>query len=323
MDFFYAFAYFGFCYLWEKHYIEIQDHLTSISHKGGRNYGETIFMYLKQHLRYSRLALLLTLLLGVGNLNPAHAGVQQENQMPPLTGDRSVITVSYPVGNTIWTIPGPVEIRWLTQNIPENKNLKFYLIKDDVVTQELGVFRNTGFAEGIKLHKALQPGSNYRVMAIELFPADKNYVAKMATPFFTLIKAPRKNDSEVKTVTDKDQVRNMFDGRKVTYVQELIVHSDAISISLWDHGRQDNDVVSIYLNGEAVVSKYALTYRKEHFDLKLDPSKPNDLFLYAHNLGEFPPNTVAIEIVDGSESENIVLNSDLKSCEAVLIKVDD
>ncbi|NND79459.1 MAG: hypothetical protein HKN53_06145 [Maribacter sp.] len=53
----------------------------------------------------------------------------------------------------------------------------------------------------------------------------------------------------------------------------------------------------------------------------MDPSKKNDLFLYAHNLGEYAPNTVAIEISDGKTSENIVLNSDLKSCEAVLISV--
>ncbi len=280
-------------------------------------------MDVKEYIRFSIGALLLTLIMTAGYATPVNSRILQDSRVFSAAADRSAITISYPDGNTVWSIPGPVEIRWATQNIPETKNLKFYLIKDDVVAQELGVFPNTGSATGIKLHNALQAGSNYRVMAIELFPADKNYVAKFATPFFSLTKPPRKKDSEVAPITETGRVRNMFDGRKITYVQELIVHSEAISISLWDHGRQDGDVVSIYLNGEAVVSKYALTYRKEHFDLKLDPGRPNDLFLYAHNLGKFPPNTVAIEIVDGSDSENIVLNSDLKSCEAVLIKVDD
>ena len=112
-----------------------------------------------------------------------------------------------------------------------------------------------------------------------------------------------------------------FDGRKITYVKELVFKNEKIKISVWDHGRQDGDIVSIYLNGFTVISKHLLTYSKKPIEITLDPSKKNDLFLYAHNLGEFAPNTVAIEISDGKTSENIVLNSDLKSCEAVLISV--
>ena len=112
-----------------------------------------------------------------------------------------------------------------------------------------------------------------------------------------------------------------FDGRKITYVKELAFKNEKIKISVWDHGRQDGDIVSIYLNGFTVISKHLLTYSKKLIEITLDPSKKNDLFLYAHNLGEYAPNTVAIEISDGKTSENIVLNSDLKSCEAVLISV--
>lgn len=280
-----------------------------------------MFKIIQQHFRY--VIHILALFFVIVYSSSAHANEMADLPIPTQARDRSSIAISYPDGNTVWAIPGPVEIRWKTENIPENNNIKFYLIKDDVVTQELGVYKNTGLAEGIKLHKALQAGSNYRVMAIELFPADKNYVAKFATPFFTLTKVPRERNKAVKKVAEKNGVRNMFEGRKVTYVQELIVSSEDISINLWDHGRQDGDIVSIYLNGEAVVSKYSLTYIKEHFDLRLDASKPNDLFLYAHNLGKYPPNTVSVEILDGSVAENIVLNSDLKSCEAVLIKVKD
>lgn len=115
--------------------------------------------------------------------------------------------------------------------------------------------------------------------------------------------------------------RMEFDGRNITYVKELAFENEKIKVSVWDHGRQDGDIVSIYLNGFTVISKHRLTYRKKPIEITLDPNKKNDLFLYAHNLGEFAPNTVAIEISDGKTSENIVLNSDLKSCEAVMISV--
>lgn len=234
---------------------------------------------------------------------------------------RTSIKITSPNSKTIWTIPNSVELAWDTKNIPTNKTIQFYLSKDDMVVQELGIFKNSKFIEGVKLNKTLAAGNNYRVIGIELFPEDKYSIAKFATPFFTINKAPREKDLITKVETDKPIVREMFDGRKINYVNELVVGSNEIQINLWDHGRVDGDIVSIYLNGEAVVSKYHLTYSKKAFDLKLNTNKPNDLFLYAHNLGKSPPNTVSIEITDGKISENIILNSDLKSCEAVLIKV--
>ncbi|MGB5820515.1 MAG: hypothetical protein WBG90_13605 [Saonia sp.] len=232
----------------------------------------------------------------------------------------SSLEITYPNSQTVWTIPDPAEIAWSTKNMPKDKTIKFYLIKDDMVVQELGKFQNNHFVAGVYLNKTLQAGTNYRVMGIELFPEDNNHTAKFATAFFTINKASVKTTS-VPKVKEEVAIRNTFDGRKINYVQELTVTSADIRIHLWDHGRKDDDIVSIYLNGEAVVSKYYLTYLKKTFDLKLDATQPNDLFLYAHNLGKFPPNTVSIEITDGTTSENIVLNSDLKSCEAVLINV--
>ena len=122
-------------------------------------------------------------------------------------------------------------------------------------------------------------------------------------------------------VAEPQPLRKMFAGRTISYVKELEVDSDRIQIVLWDHGRMDGDIVSIYLNGLEVIKKHHLTYKEVIFDVELDASQKNDLFLYAHNLGKFPPNTVSIKIKDQSSTEEIVLNSDLKSCESVLINV--
>ncbi len=231
------------------------------------------------------------------------------------------IEITVPNSTTVWNVPQPAELIWNTKNIPDHKTIQFYLVKDDVVIQELGVFENNHFAKNIALNKSLETGNNYRVMGIELFPDDPKTIAKYATPFFT-INAMKRPERMVKNETPKKTtVRNTFDGRSISYVSQLEVNSETISINIWDHGRKDGDIVSIYLNGEAIVYKYFLTYHKKGFELKLDSSKANDLFLYAHNLGKYPPNTVSIEITDGTVSENIVLNSDLKSCEAVLINV--
>lgn len=249
---------------------------------------------------------------------------------------KSSIGITSPNSSTIWTIPDSAELEWNTMNISESKSIRFFLAKDDMVVQELGTFKNTGKANGITLAKSVHSGDNYQVVGIELFPEDKFHIAKFATPYFSIqnkISDARKEKSKLLQTTKtsptksipikkvKEQKRMEFDGRNITYVKELSFNNEHITIKIWDHGRQDGDVVSIYLNGYTVISKHLLTYSKKRIEITLDPNKKNDLFLYAHNLGEYAPNTVSIEISDGKTAENIILNSDLKSCEAVMISV--
>jgi hypothetical protein len=295
---------------------------------------------------------------------------------------RSSLEITYPTNGTVWFAPGPVELEWTSSNMDESKKIKFFLTRDDVVVQELGVFKNNNFVKDVRLRRGLPSGNMYKIMGIELFPVNKYHIAKYATPYFTIKKADRipkeiivetpaeivetpadvaEIPIKVKEVTvepvqepakvvekpaapiqkpietiavveeEKKEIvvaeevkipnRSVFEGRKISYQKELVVDSETITISLYDHGRADGDIVSIYLNGEQIVASHILTYKKKSFEVKLNLDKTNDLFLYAHNLGNFPPNTVSIEIKDGSSAENITLNSDLSSCEAILISV--
>lgn len=238
---------------------------------------------------------------------------------------KSTIEISDPGQGSVWTVSETAKIQWETENIDTSKSIRFFLAKDDMVVQELGSFKNNSLAEGIALAKNVGSGDRYQVVGIELFPDNNFQVAKYATSYFTIrnpIADARKEASLAKRGSPAEEVsKNEFEGRKISYVKELSFTNENISVSLWDHGRQDGDIVSIYLNGATIVSKHYLTYRRKKVSFKLDPSKTNELFLYAHNLGKSPPNTVSIELTDGSTSEKIILNSDLKSCEAVQIKV--
>lgn len=289
---------------------------------------------------------------------------------------KSEITINQPTQGTIWSIPDLVKLEWSVKNIDSEKSTRFFLIRDEMVVQELGSFKNSGIAEGIVLAKNIGSGNRYQVVSIELFPEDKFQIAKFISPLFTIVnkasderkrkrelaqqtstptkeKKPRKRNKREKKTTQisttiaastkslptaikkkkkdiaktvqetpqPEQTLEEFEGRKILYTKDLVFNSTDISVKIWDHGRQDGDIVSIYLNGSSVVTKHYLTYYKREFKIKLNPNKSNDLFLYAHNLGTSPPNTVSVEISDGTKSENIILNSDLKSCEAVMISV--
>ena len=269
--------------------------------------------------------------------------------------DVATIEIISPNENTVWNIPDKITLQWNTIKIDTSKSIHFFLVRNEMVVQELGSFKNDGFEDGIELAKNIGSGNRYQVVAIELFPDDKFNIAKKVTPFFSITNAasderkkkqqlananvvtpkkksknkPKKQNAPAKTAVaqsknnteNKTEIRDSFDGRKISYTKEFEFDSENIIIKIWDHGRQDGDIVSIYLNGVQVIKKYYLTYWKKEFKIKLDPTKSNDLFLYAHNLGDSPPNTVSVEISDGKKSENIVLNSDLQSCEAVLISV--
>ncbi|TDS19066.1 hypothetical protein DFQ03_0781 [Maribacter caenipelagi] len=281
--------------------------------------------------------------------------------------DIATINIVSPNENTAWNIPDKITLKWNTVKIDTSKSIRFFLVRNEMVVQELGSFKNDGFEDGIELAKNIGSGNRYQVVAIELFPDDKFNIAKKVTPFFSITNAAsdeRKKKQQlanVNTVTSKKkskskkktkakeqiapketavvqtknkpnikveskpenntEIRDSFDGRKISYTKEFEFSSEDIVVKIWDHGRQDGDIVSIYLNGVQVIKKYYLTYWKKEFKIKLDSKKSNDLFLYAHNLGDSPPNTVSLEISDGKKSENIVLNSDLQSCEAVLISV--
>lgn len=273
---------------------------------------------------------------------------------------KSRIQITNPDQSTVWNIPQEISLEWTTQNIGLEKSIRFFLVRNEMVVQELGSFKNTGRADGISLAKNIGSGDQYQVVGIELFPDDKYNIAKFVTSFFSISnkasderkkkheqaqetkrelsrkeKRDRKRKQQEKkekiqaisanTVNEtpklEDAVRAEFEGRKISYTEELSFDNEDITIKIWDHGRQDGDIVSIYLNGSPVVSKHYLTYYKREFKVTLNKGKSNDLFLYAHNLGDAPPNTVSVEITDGSKSENLILNSDLQSCEAVMISV--
>ena len=99
--------------------------------------------------------------------------------------------------------------------------------------------------------------------------------------------------------------RTLIDSKKSYTVSE-----NKIQLGLYDHRRIDNDIVTIYLNGEIAVEHVQLKSKKQFFDLTLQPGE-NIITLHAENLGEVAPNTAAILIKTETEEFMAVLESDL------------
>lgn len=83
---------------------------------------------------------------------------------------------------------------------------------------------------------------------------------------------------------------------------------------------EDGDIISLNLNGEWILKDLKVTKTKEKVNIKLSKKK-NILVLHAENLGDQPPNTAAISLYDGSKTQQIILNSDKGTSQAIKISL--
>ena len=110
-------------------------------------------------------------------------------------------------------------------------------------------------------------------------------------------------------------------GRRVKTQDEVVLTNTRATIYLWDHGAVDLDTVSINLNGEWIVERYALQKDARQLEVKLQPGD-NYLMLFAHNLGTTPPNTASLRVDDGNSRKTLQLRSSLRNCGMLRIRVE-
>lgn len=106
--------------------------------------------------------------------------------------------------------------------------------------------------------------------------------------------------------------------RKAITKEQLHINKDSIDIAVWDDNRVDGDIISLVYNGKVILSRHTLSKIPKTFRVKLQPGR-NIITLIAHNLGEVPPNTAALEIERNEGKKRIVLSSDMDKSESIII----
>ncbi len=120
-------------------------------------------------------------------------------------------------------------------------------------------------------------------------------------------------------VTTPPVYMQTLNDRKVKKGSVVKVHNEKVKITVYDNNKIDGDSISLYYGDSCIVSNLKLTQKKKTFTITIDKTHPRQLILYAVNLGSQPPNTAAIIIGDGRESINVMLSSDLKASDAVML----
>ena len=98
--------------------------------------------------------------------------------------------------------------------------------------------------------------------------------------------------------------------RKNELAQVITVTTNEIKIRLYDNGEVDDDTISVYLDGQLILSNKRLSASPITYTLKVDEDNPeHTLVMVAENLGRIPPNTSLMIVQDGDKRYQVGITS--------------
>jgi hypothetical protein len=134
----------------------------------------------------------------------------------------------------------------------------------------------------------------------------------VATPVIPEIKKPEV-DITVKAAS--------IAGRKSEFSQVVNFKSDSLQISLYDNGEIDGDTVSVFMNGEVLLSQQGLKSSAIRKTIYLTGKDDEfTLVMFAESLGKYPPNTGLLVIRDGNDIYNLRFSSDFQKNAGIVFK---
>lgn len=129
-----------------------------------------------------------------------------------------------------------------------------------------------------------------------------------------------KNNALKNTVTTTTAAITPFDQRGKREMKTIEVTTDTLVLSFYDNGVIDGDSISVYANGENIVSNIRLAATATRKKIAVPASGQTEIMLVAENLGTIPPNTGLLMITDGDQSYQLHFTADLKTNASVIIK---
>jgi len=109
--------------------------------------------------------------------------------------------------------------------------------------------------------------------------------------------------------------------RKNETMQDIYFKNDSLILSLYDNGIVDGDTVSVFMNGENIISKQKLKESAIKKTIYVSPNSDTlQLVLFAENLGTIPPNTGLLTIRDGDDVYQVRFSADLQKNASIVLR---
>jgi len=109
--------------------------------------------------------------------------------------------------------------------------------------------------------------------------------------------------------------------RKNETMQDIYFKSDSLVLSLYDNGIVDGDTVSVFLNGENIISRQKLKESAVKKTIYISANSDSvQLVLFAENLGTIPPNTGLLTVRDGDDVYQVHFSADLQTNASIVLR---
>lgn len=113
-----------------------------------------------------------------------------------------------------------------------------------------------------------------------------------------------------------------YEQRKSKQLETIVIQSDSLVLSFYDNGVVDGDMISVYVNGQNMISNARLTEAaiKKTIHFTSTNSDSIQLTLTAENLGSLPPNTGLVIIQDGENKYQVHFSADLQTNATIVFR---
>ncbi|HMK27245.1 MAG TPA: hypothetical protein VK483_14535 [Chitinophagaceae bacterium] len=218
--------------------------------------------------------------------------------------------VNNPDTKTVAVVNNPApEKKESRPDIPVGQ-VKSQPIAKTVVSQEKPVVKTQ--SAPTKQPDAIVKKTDTKSVAINNPVPEKKEPETVAKPIIPEVKKPAAD------VTAKAAV---IEGRKSEFTQVVNFKADSLELSLYDNGEIDGDTVSVFMNGEVLMSRQGLKASAIKKTIYITPDNEDfTLVLFADNLGKYPPNTGLLVVHDGDDVYNLRFSSDFQKSSGIVFK---
>ena len=228
---------------------------------------------------------------------------------PPTTKQPAVI-VNKPDTKTVAVVTNPVAEKKETRTDIPVGQVKSEPIAKTAVKQENPVVKIQ--PQPIKQPDAIVKKPDTKSVAINN-PVPEKTEAKPAIAPIT--------PEVMKPATDVTAKAAVIEGRKSEFTQIVNFKADSLELSLYDNGEIDGDTVSVFMNGEVMMSRQGL--KASAIKKTIYITRANEEFtlvMFAENLGKYPPNTGLLVVHDGDDVYNLRFSSDLQKSSGIVFR---
>lgn len=118
----------------------------------------------------------------------------------------------------------------------------------------------------------------------------------------TVKKKPETTIEQPKTERPRISLPAVTRSRNNELTQTFVVRNETVIVKLYDNGEVDGDTITVYLDGQPVLSNKMLSTTPLTLTLKMsEDNAEHVLVMVAENLGRIPPNTSLMIVQDGDK----------------------